>query len=151
MNTSGILSRGTCEEVRPRTVTAVQNFSEPKTAKEVQNFIGLASYFQKFIEKFAIIARPLYQLLKKDAIFKFGEAERTTFQMLKLKLTEVPILAIYNPECYTELHCDASIHVSIRGNSTSTVFKQKMHPIFYFRTNNNGTKSPSTIASSLKR
>jgi len=58
--------------------------------------------------KFAIIAIPLYSLLRKDTIFIFGESEKKAFETLKEKLVKAFILAIYNPKLYTELHCDAS-------------------------------------------
>jgi len=74
----------------------------------VQSFIGLVSYFRKFIENFAIIAAPLYKLLKKDNKFIFGETELKAFMILKSKLIESPVLGIYNPNDDTELHTDAS-------------------------------------------
>lgn len=112
-------------------IAAVQGFPEPKTVKEVHSFIGLASYFRKFIEKFAIIAKPLYTLLKKDASFVYGETERNAFETLKAKLLKAPVLAIYSPKAHTELHCDASAH-----GFGAILFQQqpnrKLHPIFYF-------------------
>jgi len=93
-----------------RGIAAVQNFPEPKTTKEVHSFVGLASYFRRFIRDFSLIARPLYQLLRKDVTFKFGEEERLAFVTLKNRLVEAPILAVYNSKAHTELHCDASAH-----------------------------------------
>ena len=66
-------------------VLAVQNFPEPKTIKEIHSFLGLASYFRKFIKGFSIIAQPLYNLLKKGIKFKFEESERNSFKTLKAK------------------------------------------------------------------
>lgn len=112
-------------------LVAVQNFPEPKTIKEVQSFLGLASYFQKFIIGFSILAKLLYNLLKKNVKFRFNEKERNVFLQLKQKLIEAPILAIYNPKAYTELHCDASTH----GFGAVLLQRQtdkQMHPIFYF-------------------
>jgi len=112
-------------------LAAVRNFPEPKTVKEVQSFIGLASYFRKFIKGFSLIAKPLYALLKKDTVFIFGEAETRALKTLKQKLTDAPILAIYNPKAKTELHCDASLH----GFGAVLLQQQEdrtMHPVFYF-------------------
>jgi len=99
------------EGIQPadRGVMVVQNFAEPKTVKEIHSFVKLALYFRRFIKDFSLIARPLYRFLKKIA-FEFGECERNSFVTLKNKLVEAPILAVYNPKAYTELHCDASIH-----------------------------------------
>jgi len=111
-----------------RGIAAVQNFPEPKTTKEVHSFVGLASYFRRFIRDFSLIARPLYQLLKKDVTFKFGEEERLAFVTLKNRLVEAPILAVYNPKAHTELHCDASAH----GFGAILMQQQsdkKMHPM----------------------
>lgn len=121
------------EGIQPtdRGVLAVQNFPEPKTVKEVHSFVGLASYFRRFIKNFSIIARPLYNLLKKDATFKFGECERRAFVTLKNKLVEAPILAIYNPKAGTELHCDASAH-GFGAILMQQQRDQEMHPVFYF-------------------
>jgi len=53
-------------QLTERGIAAVQAFPEPRTIKEVHSFLDLASYFRKFIDKFAIIAKPLYSLrLKK--------------------------------------------------------------------------------------
>lgn len=121
------------ERIQPtdRGIMAVQSFPEPKTVKEIHSFVGLASYFKRFIKDFSIIARPLYRLLKKDVVFEFGERERNAFVTLKNKLVEAPILAVYNPNANTELHCDASIH----GFGAILLQKQndnKMHSVFYF-------------------
>ena len=97
----------------------------------MQSFIGVASYFRKFIEKFAIIAKPLYNLLKKNTVFTFGKTERNAFETLKNKLVEAPTLAIYNPKAYTELHCDASSQ-KFRAILFQRQNNQKLHPVFYF-------------------
>ena len=43
-------------------VKAILNWEEPKTVKEVQAFLGICNFYQRFVEGFAIIARPLTQL-----------------------------------------------------------------------------------------
>lgn len=121
------------EGIRPTNsgIEAVANFPIPQSIKSVQSFVGLCSYFRKFIEGFAIIAKPLYDLLKKDTTFKFTDIELNAFEELKIKLTKAPILAIYGPHDYTELHCDASSYgfgaVLMQRKSDL-----KLHPVFYF-------------------
>jgi hypothetical protein len=55
----------------PAKIAAVREFPEPTTVTAVKSFLGLANYYRKFIPGFAIIAKPLYQLTRRDAEFVF--------------------------------------------------------------------------------
>lgn len=96
--------------IRPsdENVESVLNYPLPRSTKEVQRFIGLASYFRRFIPEFSLLAKPLHDLIKKDAIFRFGSTENSAFETLKRHLSSRPVLAIYSPRAETEMHCDAS-------------------------------------------
>jgi len=50
----------------PRHTEAVKQYKQPANILEVQRFLGLVNYFRKFIKDFAITAKPLYNLLKKN-------------------------------------------------------------------------------------
>lgn len=75
-------------------IDAVFNFPLPKNVREVRGFIGLCSYFRKFIEKFSLISKPLYDLLRKNVSFEFSEKELKAFEELKARLVTAPILSI---------------------------------------------------------
>jgi len=112
-------------------IESVVNYPIPRNTKEVQRFIGLASYFRKFVPNFSVIAKPLYDLLKKNAEFKFGIEENTAYEALKTHLSNKPVLAIYCPSAATELHCDASAS----GFGAILLQKQEggqFRPISYF-------------------
>ncbi|XP_070525011.1 uncharacterized protein [Cardiocondyla obscurior] len=51
----------------PRHTEAIDRFPRPSSVHKVQRFLGLASYFRKFIQNFAIKAKSLYNLLKKNS------------------------------------------------------------------------------------
>jgi len=91
----------------PRHTEAVKQYKPPANAAEVQRFLGLASYFRKFIKDFAITAKPLYDLLKKGVPFEFNNECVRSFEILKKELTSKPVLALYNPAAETELYTDA--------------------------------------------
>lgn len=115
----------------PANVDSIVNYPLPRNTKDVQRFIGLASYFRKFVPKFSIVAKPLYDLLKKGVNFKFEAEENNAFDALKVCLANQPILAIYCPKAATELHCDASssgfgaILLQRQGNA-------QYKPVLYF-------------------
>ncbi|CAH2100995.1 unnamed protein product [Euphydryas editha] len=91
-----------------RKTDAVAQFPIPKNQHEVRQFMGLASFFRRFIKDFAIIARPLTDLLRKNCNWKWSELQNTAFNDIKKKLTERPVIALYDPKAATELHTDAS-------------------------------------------
>ena len=64
-------------EVRPdpKKIIAVKKFPIPKRQKNIEQFLGLAGYYRRFIDGFSKIASPLNQLLKKDVSFNWTEKE----------------------------------------------------------------------------
>jgi len=86
---------------------AIDGFRVPLNVHDVQRFLGLASYFRKFIQNFAVKAKPLQELLRKNSSFDFDKKCLESFNSLKKELTTYPVLALYNPLAETELHTDA--------------------------------------------
>lgn len=114
----------------PGKVEAVKRFPEPKTGTQLKSFLGLTSYFRKFIKDYAKIAYPLYEV-RDGPNFLFGNAQKLAFQRLKEALICEPILRIYDPEAITEVHTDASK----LGYGAVLLQKQPgekyFHPVYY--------------------
>ena len=92
----------------PEKIRAVRDWPTPTTVTEVQSFIGLASYYRRFVKGFADIARPLHRLTEKGRQFEWDDSCETSFQRLKGLLKEAPILAYPNPAEDYILDTDAS-------------------------------------------
>ncbi|KAF0706226.1 hypothetical protein As57867_006768, partial [Aphanomyces stellatus] len=73
---------------------AIEMWSEPKSCKDVMSFVGLASYYRKFIPAFADLVRPLSGLLKKGTKWQWGEDERRAFLTIMLALQQAPVLQL---------------------------------------------------------
>ena len=92
----------------PEKIRAVKDFPVPTTAKDVRSFVGLCSYFRRFVKDFAEIARPLTDLLKQDTPFNWGPSQAAAFSKLVTLLTSSPVLAHFDPAAPTEVRTDAS-------------------------------------------
>ena len=92
-----------------RHVEAVQQFPVPTTVSEVRQFLGLTSYYRRFVESFAKIVSPLHALPKKNARFQWNEECQTAFDHLKQRLLDAPILAYPSFDREFLLETDASI------------------------------------------
>ena len=55
--------------VDPSKISIVVEWKRPTNVKEVRSFLGLAGYYQRFVEGFATIARPMSQLTQKCVKF----------------------------------------------------------------------------------
>ena len=104
----GHVINGTNLKMNPKKVDAVKSALAPKNIKHVQKFIGLANYYRRFIKQFSHIAKPLYDLLKKNRKWSWGEIEQNAFNTLKDKLCEYPIVRLPDIERPFILHTDAS-------------------------------------------
>jgi hypothetical protein len=71
---------------------AVRNWPTPRNIKEVRSFIGLCSYYRRFVKGFATIAKPLHQYTEKGRKFEWTKECDTAFGTLKHFLVEAPIL-----------------------------------------------------------
>lgn len=109
----------------------VHKFPEPKTTQQIHSFLGLAGYFRKFIKDFALIAKPLSDLLRKDQKFQFSELQRASFTQLKTLICERPVLSIFRYGAETELHTDASKWALGAILMQRDFDDGKMHPIRY--------------------
>ena len=76
----------------PDKTQAIKDWPVPHTAKQIRSFLGLCSYYKKFVQGFADIARPLHKLCTKETKFVWSEECDNAFQELKIKLSTAPVL-----------------------------------------------------------
>ncbi|EFA05054.2 Retrovirus-related Pol polyprotein from transposon 297-like Protein [Tribolium castaneum] len=124
-----VLSEGTIKP-SPRKVKALTETPVPSNIKSVRQFMGLAGYFRRFIQGFSKITAPITALLRKDQVFNWTPECESARQLIISKLTEPPILRIYNPELPCQLHTDAS-SVGI-GAALLQVENGAAYPVAYY-------------------
>ncbi|MCO5610236.1 hypothetical protein L7F22_064472 [Adiantum nelumboides] len=102
----------------PAKIKAIQD--SPKPVHEVRSFLGLCSYYHRFIHFFAEIAAPLHGLTRKGVVFRFGERQQQAFKLLKEKLTTEQVLILPDLRKYFQVQCDAC------GSSFGAVLMQEL-------------------------
>ena len=83
----------------------------PVNINGILSFLGLASFYGRFIKDFSHIARPLINLLAKDVLFEFDDACLKSFNILKKKLISALIIQPPNWSLPFKIICDASDYV----------------------------------------
>jgi len=66
----------------PLKVLAVKEFPQPRTSKNIKQFLGLAEYYKQVIPNFSKIAKPLSNLLKKGEKFVWNKTQEKAFREL---------------------------------------------------------------------
>lgn len=132
----------------PGKVEAVTKFPTPKCPKDIKSFLGLVSYYRRFIPNFSKIAKPLTQLLKKDVQFLWENQQQVAFDELKYKLTSAPVLIYPDFSKPFTLTCDASNYAI--GSVLSQGPKGQERPIaFASRTLNKSESNYNTTEKEL--
>ena len=94
----------------PEKTSTVNRYPIPKNATEVKSFLGLCSYYRRYVQDFAKIARPLHQLTEKSKNFLWNCEAQEAFEVLKARLTSAPIMAFPSMREPFILYTDASQH-----------------------------------------
>jgi len=97
-------------EVDKAKIEVIARLPPSTSVKGVRSFLGHAGFCRRFIEDFSKIAKPLTQLLAKDAPFVFIDEGHEAFCRIKQALTSAPIIQPPDWDLPFEIMCDASDH-----------------------------------------
>ena len=98
-------------KMKEEKVKGVLEWPTPKCVKDVQKFLGLANYYHQFIEGFALVARLLHDMVKKDKKWEWTEKQKKVFKKLKKRFTEEPVLAAPDLDKKMRMEVDVSDYV----------------------------------------
>ncbi|GBL88233.1 Retrovirus-related Pol polyprotein from transposon 297 [Araneus ventricosus] len=76
----------------PEKIKAVVDWTLPETVHDLRHFLGLCTYYRRFVKNFSTIARPLHKLTEAKSNFNWTEECEKSFNSLKQALTSSPIL-----------------------------------------------------------
>nr|GEW40996.1 reverse transcriptase domain-containing protein [Tanacetum cinerariifolium] len=102
-----LMNRGI--HVDPAKIKSIKDWASSKTTTEIRQFLGLASYYRRFIEGFSKIARSMTKLTQNKVKFDWGDKQEAAFQIMKQKLCSAPILTLPEGGEDFVVYCDASI------------------------------------------
>ena len=105
-------------------IRAILEWPRTKSLIELRGFIGICTYYRKFVKGFSQLTLPLTDLTKKYA-FQWHEGAEKYFQRMNEVISNCPILSLPNFSKPFVLECDAS------GEGIGAVLKQGKHPIAF--------------------
>jgi hypothetical protein len=110
----------------PVKLTAIANWPQPSSVKELRSFLGLAGYYRRFVRHFGLISKPLPNLLKKQTMFIWTPEHTSAFQALKTALCQSSVLALPN------FSKPFTIETVTSNSRVVAVLMQDGHPLAFF-------------------
>ena len=92
----------------PEKVKAMVNWPKPQTVHDVRSFLGLASYYRRFIHGFSQISSPMTELTRSNAQWRWEKAQEESFLALKIALATTPVLRLLDFDHQFVVTTDAS-------------------------------------------
>lgn len=108
-------------------IKAIEFYKTPPNKKDVEIFLGMITYLQRFIPNASSITEPLKNLLKSNIEFQWNHEQQNSFESLKNIISKEPILGYFQPNEDIIISCDDVI--SSKG--LGTCIKQKNKIIGY--------------------
>ena len=92
----------------PEKVKAILDWPRPQSVHDVRSFLGLASYYRKFIRGFSQLAKPMTDLTRDKVVWNWGDAQQQSFLALKAAMATTPVLRLPDFERQFVVTTDAS-------------------------------------------
>nr|XP_061811684.1 uncharacterized protein K02A2.6-like [Nerophis lumbriciformis] len=92
----------------PSKVKAVVEAPSPKNVSQLRSFLGLLTYYAKFVPNLANALKPLHEFLNKTKKWKWTYKCETAFKEVKTALSQSEVLTHFDPTLPIQLACDAS-------------------------------------------
>ena len=120
-----------CVKPQAQKVEKIRDWPQPRTKKQVKSFLGLLSYYQKFIKNYSTIAAPLYDLTRQrnPNTVRWTPETQAAFDTLKAILCEEPVLISPDFNKPFVLHTDAS--ATGLGAVLAQIVDGDEHPVTY--------------------
>lgn len=110
-------------------VNSVLSWPVPTKIREIQQFLGFANFYRRFIAGYSRIIAPMTRLLKKDINFCFDDAAVKAFESIKASFTHAGILKHFDPSLETVIETDSSDY-AISG-ILSQYHDRKLFPVAF--------------------
>jgi hypothetical protein len=111
-------------QVHHEKIQAIMEWPTPKTLTEIRGFMGMCTYYKKFVKGFSQLCAPLNDLTNKGA-FKWDEEAQIMMDKMKEVMSTCLVLGLLDFSLPFTLECDAS------GEGIGVVLMQKRHPLAY--------------------
>ena len=121
----------------PEKLSSINRMLQPKSPKEVKQYLGLIGYYRKVVPRFSDLARPFNALTRKNTTFEWIQQCQDSFELLKSSLMMDPILTYLDPNLPYVLFIDASKYAwacVLTQEKTQTLDEKEIilsHPITY--------------------
>jgi hypothetical protein len=119
-----VKKQGRLQQVHQEKIAAIMEWNTPKTLTKLRGFLGICTYYRKFVKGFSQLCAPLTNLTKKG-YFKWSEEAQATMEKMKKVMSTCLVLALPNFILPFTLECDAS------GEGIGVVLMYNRHPLAY--------------------
>jgi transposase InsO family protein len=126
-----IISHGQAE-MDPVKIAGVAEWPTPSNKKEVQSFLGFTNFYRRFIQGFSDLARPMFDLTRKDSAWRWGEAEKSAFEAIRTRVISAPILVFPDETRPFRVEADSSDFATGAVLSQQSPEDDKWHPVAYY-------------------
>ncbi|CAI6342054.1 unnamed protein product [Periconia digitata] len=114
-------------------IEKIVNWPAPRNPKEVRMFVGIVVYYRIWIFCFALVAKPLFQLMRKDIEFAWTHEHQEAMDKLKTAITTAPALVTLD---YSEGHGEIILGTDGSGDGAGCLLEQVgrdglRHPVRY--------------------
>ena len=120
------------EGIQPDTekVEAIVNAPAPESVQSLQSFLGMVNFYGRFIENLSSLLSPFYALLKKGCTWKWSADCQASFEEVKRKLADSPVLMHFDPQLHVVVEADASPY-GIGACLSHVLPDESRRPVFF--------------------